>query len=302
MTILNSNKMHGIIITNQELGHNVYKLKRLTEEGKKLGISLSHYVNDGTLAIIENGNNIINLPKCDFIIYLDKDIYLARILEKAGYRLFNKADFIKICDDKMLTNIMCANANIKMPKTIAGPLFYSQELKEENMEFLKTVGTKLGFPLVFKKVYGSLGTGVFLVNNAKELASLYTKYCREPLQFQEYISSSYGRSIRVLVIDGKIVGAFQRFNENDFRSNFGQTASSKEFKLNDKFIKETNKIIDLFNIEYAGIDFLFGEDDEPVLCEINSNAFFEEFEKITKINVAKLFMVMVERKINNEQK
>lgn len=294
--------MNGIIITNQDIGHNAYKIKRFTEEGNKLGISLSHFINDGSLAVIKDNNIQINLPKCDFIIYCDKDIYLARLLERSGYRLFNKPDFIKMCDDKMLTNIMCANEGIKMPKTIAGPLFYSPVLKEENLRFLKGLGEELGFPLVMKKVYGSLGTGVFLVNNATELASLYSEYCRQPLQFQEYISSSFGKSVRVLIIDGNVVGAFERYNTEDFRSNFGSTATSKEFKLDEKFLEASLKIKDLFNIEYAGLDFLFGEDGEPVLCEINSNAFFEEFEKITNVNVAKLFMEMVKRKIKDEQK
>ena len=75
--------MNGIIITNQDIGHNAYKIKRFTEEGNKLGISLSHYINDGSLALIKNDELEIKLPKCDFVIYLDKDIYLARILEKA---------------------------------------------------------------------------------------------------------------------------------------------------------------------------------------------------------------------------
>ena len=285
--------MNGIIITNQDIGHNAYKIKRFTEEGNKLGISLSHYINDGSLALIKNDELEIKLPKCDFVIYLDKDIYLARILEKAGYRLFNKADFIKMCDDKALTNIMCASSNIKMPKTITGPLFYSPKLEEKNLRFLDVVSKELGYPLVLKKVYGSLGTGVFLVNNKEELIRLYSEHCREPLQFQEYIKTSYGKSVRVLVLDGEILGAFERYNTSDFRSNFGSTATSKEFELPESFKEITSRISSLFNIEYAGIDLLFGEKDEPVLCEINSNAFFEEFEKVTHINVAKKFMEMV---------
>lgn len=289
--------MNGIIITNQDIGHNAYKIRRFTEEGNKLGISLSHYINDGSIAVIKDNNITIKLPKVDFIIYLDKDIYLARILEKKGYRLFNKADFIKMCDDKMLTNIMCADHDIKMPKTIPGPLFYSPKLVESNLNFLNDVIDELGLPLVMKRVYGSLGLGVYLVNTKEELIRLYKENCRQPIQFQEYISSSYGKSLRVLVIDGKVIGAFERYNEYDFRSNFGKTASSKEYPLMGKFLELANKITKLFDIEYAGIDLLFGENDEPVLCEINSNAFFEEFEKTTKINVAKIFMEMVKRKV-----
>ena len=293
--------MNGIIITNQEIGHNAYKIKRFSEESLSLGINLTTYVNDGTLAIIKDNEVKINLPKADFVIYLDKDIYLARLLERNGIRLFNNADFIKMCDDKMLTNIMCSNIGVRMPKTIAGPLFYSPELKEENLKFLDTVEEELGYPLVFKKVYGSLGTGVYLVKDKKQLVELYKENCRQPLQFQEYISTSFGRSVRVLIIDKKIVGAFERYNTNDFRSNFGKTATSKEFELPDNFKRLVNRLISEFDIEYAGVDLLFGEDNKPVLCELNSNAFFEEFEKITKINVAKLFMEMVYKKVKHEQ-
>ena len=117
--------MNGLIIVNQTIGHNQYKIDRFQHECKLRGIGLDVFVNDGTLAKIENGEVAINLPKADFVFYLDKDIYLARLLEKANYRLFNRADFIKMCDDKMLTFIQCTNQDIRMPKTIAGPLVYT---------------------------------------------------------------------------------------------------------------------------------------------------------------------------------
>ena len=289
--------MNGIIITNQEIGHNVYKIKRYKEEFSKLGISLDVFVNDGTLAMIKDNELSINLPKCDFIIYLDKDIYLARILEKAGYRLFNKVDFIKLCDDKALTNIACASRGIKMPDTITGPLFYSQELKEENFKFLDDVIAKLGLPLILKRVYGSLGLGVYLIKTKEELIEAYKEHCRAPILFQKYVGSSYGVSARVIIIDKKVIGGFIRYNKTDFRSNFGDNASSRPLKEGDKCFKLASYIAQELDIEYAGIDFMFLESGEPILCEINSNAFFEEFEKVTGINVAKEYALMIKRKI-----
>lgn len=293
--------MNGIIITNQEIGHNVYKIKRYKEEFSKLGISLDVFVNDGTIAMIKDSELKVNLPACDFIIYLDKDIYLARILEKAGYRLFNKADFIKLCDDKALTNIACASRGIKMPDTITGPLFYSQELKEENFKFLDDVIAKLGLPLILKRVYGSLGLGVYLIKTKEELIEAYKEHCRAPILFQKYVGSSYGVSARVIIIDKKVVGGFIRFNKTDFRSNYGDNASSRPLKEGDKCFKLASYIAKELDIEYAGIDFIFLESGEPILCEINSNAFFEEFEKVTGINVAKEYALMIKRKIYEQE-
>ena len=116
--------MFGIIIVNQSIGHNQYKIDRFVPEFKSRGIDIEVFINDGTLATINNGDIVINLPKADFVLYMDKDIYLARKIEKAGYRLFNNADFIKLCDDKALTYIRCANEGINMIKTITGPLVY----------------------------------------------------------------------------------------------------------------------------------------------------------------------------------
>ena len=293
--------MNGIIIINQEVGHNVYKIKRYKEEFSKLGISLDVFVNDGTLAMIKDSELKVNLPACDFIIYLDKDIYLARILEKAGYRLFNKADFIKLCDDKALTNIACASRGIKMPDTITGPLFYSQELKEENFKFLDDVIAKLGLPLILKRVYGSLGLGVYLIKTKEELIEAYKEHCRAPILFQKYVGSSYGVSARVIIIDKKVVGGFIRYNKTDFRSNYGDNASSRPLKERDKCFELASYIAKELDIEYAGIDFIFLESSEPILCEINSNAFFEEFEKVTGINVAKEYALMIKRKIYEQE-
>ena len=296
--------MNGLIIVNQDLGHNKYKVQRFKEEFSKLNVCIDVFVNDGSLAVIRNDRIHIKLPKADFILYLDKDIYLARQLEKAGYRLFNKADFIKMCDDKMLTNIACANNNIRTPKTIAGPLFYSPKLKKENLTFLNGAMYELGMPLIVKRVYGSLGMGVYLANTKEELIKIYRKICREPIQFQEYIKESYGRTMRVIVIDQKVVGGFIRTNPSDFRSNFGPSATSKKATNCSKFFDFAEKIAKTFKIEYAGIDLLFGYNNEPILCEINSNAFFEEFEKITKINVAKKYAAFIVKqiKLEHEQK
>ena len=293
--------MDGLIVVNQSIGHNQYKIDRFVEEFNKLNVKVDILINKGDVAKIENGKIFINIPRYDFVIYLDKDIYLARLLEKDGYRLFNKADFIKICDDKMLTLICCANEGFPIIKTLPSPLVYVDELEDKHYEFLDHVVEEVGLPLVAKKVYGSLGEGVYLINSKEQLKQFYKKSFRNPLLFEEYVSSSKGRSLRALVIDQKVIGIIERDNPNDFRSNFGTENYSKNYEKNEKCWDFAQKIADYLKIEYAGIDFLIDENNNPVLCEINSNAFFEEFEKTTKINVAELFVKMVIKKVKDEQ-
>lgn len=292
------NSMNGIFIVNQEIGHNAHKVERLTEEFEKIGVGIEVFVNNGTLALIRENHIQINLPKADFVVYMDKDIYLARLLERAGYRLFNRPDFMKLCDDKMLTFIACANNGIIMPTTISGPLVY-YGLKDTHLNFLESVENELGYPMVVKKVYGSLGEGVYLVKDHEELSKLYVEICRNPIVFQKYISSSAGKSIRVLIIDGKVFGAFIRKNVYDFRSNYGEKASGENVEDISRYEEFAGRIIKLFDIEYAGIDLLDNE-GQLMLCEMNSNAFFEEFESITRLNAAKAVVDMIIKKVQLE--
>ncbi len=292
--------MYGLIIVNQTLGHNSYKIKRFQEEFPKLVITFDVFVNNGTLCEIKDGNIIINLPKADFVIYLDKDYYLATMLEKCGYRLFNSSNFLRMCDDKNITLIECANHGIKSVDTIPSPLIYSNSLKSENYLFLDKVIERFGLPLVMKKVYGSLGEGVYLAHSKQELYDLYGECFRYPLLFEKYLETSKGKSLRVLVVDEKVIGIIERNGSDDFRSNYGAKTYSKNIKNPTIYIDFAQKIANLLHIEYAGIDLLYGDNNEPVLCEINSNAFFEEFEKTTSINVAKMVGEMILRKCGKQ--
>lgn len=295
--------MTGIIIANFEQGKPsseiVNKIKRLKEEFGLLNIVIEVIYNDGTLAVVKDGQIQIKIKECDFVVYLDKDKYLAKLLTKAGYRLFPRADFIEICDDKMLTHIALANNNIPMPKTYAGPLIYYPD-RMTDFSFINKLEKLIGYPLVIKPVHGSLGKDIKYVQNRDSFIEKFKELAHLPLIFQEYISAQYGRSVRVMIIDHEILGSYSRINKMDFRSNYGQEASSEPFELDEKFRELSLKIANLLDIEYAGIDFLFGEKGEPILCEINSNAFFKEFEKTTNINVAGAFAAMIVNKVMKE--
>ena len=189
-------KYCGLIIINRfygEANHKVEnKVSRLKEEFNLLDCDVDLLVNDGKIAYIENGEVKTNLKNYDFIIYLDKDKYLARLLEKAGFLLVNRPDFIEICDDKMLTHIALANHDIKMPKTISGPLIMEDNFDEE---IINNVESQLSYPLLIKGVYGSLGLNMAYIDSRETLIKEYRKFMNQPLIFQEYISSSRGNAI-----------------------------------------------------------------------------------------------------------
>lgn len=284
--------MKALIITNKNIKKSQYKIDRLIFESKKLDIDFDIKINDGTLSFInEEDINITKLKEYKFVIYLDKDFYLASLISKSGIPCFTNGEFLHICNDKGLTYIYGLNHQIKMVKTIFSPLRFSS-LDDVDYALIDFASSQFNYPFIIKKAFSSLGEGVFLVSNYDEAKNIYNKYFKDTLLFQEYISSSKGKSLRVLIIDGKIFGAILRENNDDFRSNYSIGTFSLNYELNDKEISIINHIIDVYKINYAGIDFLFDESNNLLLLEINSNALFYEFEKITNKNVALEFLKM----------
>ena len=60
----------------------------------------------------------------DFVVFLDKDILLAKFLKNKGIRIFNDPVVIETCDNKANQYIELSKHGIPMPKTIIAPKVY----------------------------------------------------------------------------------------------------------------------------------------------------------------------------------
>ncbi|MCQ2462669.1 MAG: RimK family alpha-L-glutamate ligase [Clostridia bacterium] len=258
---------------------------RLAAELKKLGVQAQIIKNDRFLCCVDGGRLINRLEGYDFCIYLDKDKYVSAMLEKSGLRLFNSHEAIRICDDKFDTFIRLSENGINMPLTLPGLLCYSsdEKIKEDTVDIIER---ETGYPVVVKHCYGSLGEGVFLCRNRGELTKKMQEVKMLPHLFQKFISSSSGTDIRVIVIGGRVVAAMKRESKTDFRSNIELGGKGESFVLPDDFRLISENAARIIGLDYCGIDLLIGQNGEPVLCEVNSNAFFGGIEKVTGINVA----------------
>ena len=289
--------MKGFILVNAYSKNEeyLYQANRLKEEFAIKGVNIDIIEGGNHLLYIENNNIKVNISEYDFCIFWDKDKYVLEMLEKIGMPTFNSNYAISMCSDKMLTHIALADKGIPMPKTYAGLLCYLKdaEVKPEMLDFAET----LGYPLVIKESYGSLGKGVYLANNREELSEIMEKVKCKPHIIQEFIKTSYGRDVRVIVIGGEVVGGMLRQGNNDFRSNIGAGGTGEVFPLTEEMKQLALKVSDALGLDYCGMDMLFGENG-PIICEVNSNALFCAFEKVTKINVAKKYVEYILNKIN----
>ncbi|CUH92481.1 ATP-grasp domain-containing protein [Herbinix luporum] len=258
--------------------------KYIYEAAKRQGIDLEQKT---------NAQLLIDLPfkektgsSADFILFWDKDVRLAKYLEMKGYKVFNSSDSIYACDDKSKTHILLAGAGIVMPRTIIAPMTYNN-IGYTNTGFLDEVADKLGFPLVVKECFGSFGQQVYLVNDFNELTVKVKQLGAKPMLFQEYIRSSHGRDIRLQVVGDKVVAAMYRYSDNgDFRANLTIGGKMKSYEPTKEQCDLAIKSCKILGLDFAGVDILFGKDEEPMVCEVNSNAHFKNIYDCTGVNVA----------------
>lgn len=281
--------MKGLAILN---AHKIYPsskhfYERMRDEFAKYGVELSYAQNDEILACVNSESTIsCKVKDNDFILYIDKDPYVLAMLDKLGVRVFDKEESIRLCDDKMLTYITLSGNGIRMPKSIAGPLNYSNEVSET---FITNLTAVLSLPLVAKLNFGSMGSNVYLINTVDELRNFEQVHRFDPRLYQEFISASRGKDYRLIVINGKFVAGMMRKNDNDFRSNIGAGGMGISVEIPANYIEIAEKAAKILKLDYCGVDIL-DDNGSPVLCEVNSNAFLAGIEKTTGINVAKAYV------------
>lgn len=271
----------------------LYQPRRLKEELEKLGVGVQ--IKRNILPAGLTGGRVDVQPFGDFCVYLDKDKYAGMLLEKAGMRLFNCAAAVAACDDKMATFSALAGKGIPFPDSYFAPLCYSNEPVSEAL--LEGVAEKLGFPLVVKTCYGSLGKGVYLAENRHELARIARELQHTPHLFQKFIASSRGRDVRVIVIGGQARVAMLRTSNGDFRSNIELGGRGEPFPLDSDLKELSAKVAAALRLDYCGIDFLFDGKGGYTVCEVNSNAFFGGMERVTGYPVAEEYAKYIVKEV-----
>lgn len=229
------------------------------------------------------GERICGEDRPDFVLFWDKDIHLARRLEKEGLRLFNSAGAIEICDNKILTAV-ALDGKVKTPRTIISPKTF-EGVGYKRQEFVKNATRVLGLPLIIKEAYGSFGAQVYLANTLDEAKEIVTSLGHKDFIMQEFIAESRGRDVRVNVVGGRVVSAMERYNEKDFRSNISNGGSMKKIDLGKDMEAVAIAATEAIGLDFAGVDVLFGKDG-PTVCEVNSNPHFKSSLECTGVDMS----------------
>lgn len=200
------------------------------EKCKEKGIDLS-------LQIVEDGIDFSRLPHIAIVRTMNPE--LSEKLEGMGVKVCNSSFISRIANDKWNTYEYLHKNGIRLMDT-----------------YLVTDSfTPPYYPMVLKPCMGKGGRDVEIVNNYGEFCA-YREKVREKTIAQK-VASDKGKDLRVYVVGNRIIKGMLRVSEEDFRSNFCLGGKAIEYELNDWEREEIEKVISLFNISYAGLDFIF---------------------------------------------
>jgi len=288
-------KYSGWIIRNGHITSNKFTelFDMLQNAAMKSGLEARIVNHHELVPVIDNGRPKLvgkySNEKPDFILFWDKDVRLARHLENMGFRLYNSAGAIENCDDKSLTHQVLSKYGISMPKTITSPLLFPN-CDLTDFTFYQYVEEELGYPFVMKEVYGSFGMQVYLVRNHVEFMEKVNQLKHKPHVYQEFIQSSSGKDIRLHVVGDEVVATMMRKSESDFRANVTNGGKMYQYTPTKEQAALAVKSAKLLGADFAGVDLLFGENDEPIICEVNSNAHMKNILSCTGIDVSEFIM------------
>lgn len=287
----------GILIVNAFLNATKYTeiYEWLSTAAKKVDIDLKVMANAEFMAM-PNCNKIIPpVPENDFILFWDKDIHLAEAFSRNGYKVFNNPEAIAYCDNKALTFERLAG-KVRMPKTIRIPMTFTN-IGYKNFDFLDVIEKELGYPFIIKECCGSFGAQVYMASDRDDAIQILNKTGGRESIAQEFIRSTKNRDIRIHTVGDKVVTSMMRYNKDDFRANITNGGAMIHYEPTDEQIKMAIEVTKLLGLDFAGVDILFGENNEPILCEVNSNAHFKNIFDCTGVNVADKIMEYISQQI-----
>ena len=278
---------------------NLYSTKRLIEAGKKKGHEMI----------------VIDHTKCDLVIEKKKPIIIYKneriqgidgVIPRIGASVtfFGTAvvrqfEMMKIFTatesqalvrsrDKLRSLQILARAGLDLPKTVFSN--YSKNVSN----IVDKVG---GAPLVIKLLEGTQGLGVVLADNKNSAESILEAFngLKARVIVQEFIKEAKGADIRVVIVDGVVVGAMKRQGkEGEFRSNLHRGGSAEIFQLSDEEENAALKAAKSMGLGIAGVDMLQSARG-PLILEVNSSPGLEGIENATGKDIASQIIKYVER-------
>jgi len=298
--------MRGWLLFHNPLDEAVpeaWEIGRFLEAGRARGVDLSVLHPRDFELIVETERDWRaeydgkKLPRPDFIIPRTGSetsyftLAVLRLFERQGVTMINNSTAVESCADKLETLQLLAAAGLAIPRTILAKFPVDVDLIER----------ELGFPVVVKTLRSTRGAGVLLCQNREQFDDLANLLGDanpgSDFIFQQYIRTSHGRDVRLLVIDGQVAAAMERRAANGgFKSNISLGGKGEKIDPPPEMAQLAIDTAKALGLDVAGVDILFDEAGYRI-CEANSSPGFMGLEGACSISVPDLVLDAVARRL-----
>jgi len=198
-------------------------------------------------------------------------------LQSHGIQVVNPPKAVECAVDKYLTTTRLAAAGLPVPDT------WACEDEETSLAAFEA----LGRDVVVKPLFGAEGRGILRLSDPDLALRTFRTLSRiqSVLYIQKYVDHP-GQDIRVIVLDGKVLGGMRRSNPTDFRTNISRKATAEPVELTPEQCDWALRASAAIGTRIAGIDLLYDRAGLGYVIEVNGVPGWKAFSQTTNIDVA----------------
>lgn len=276
--------MKGYLIEKYNNMASAYSCRRLVEEAEKVGVGLrmvgaldSFVVPEGVV------NQGVVLDECDVVVNRYKYGKVKNAINALASHCYNKCE----------VNDIYVNKYEQLQRLSSSSFIVPRYLLSSSSASFEWIVQSVGLPFVAKGLERSMGQEIFLVENKEEYEALQRDFpVDKEWLFEECITTSLGRDLRLFAIRGNAVACMQRTSTDDFRANVARGANVTDYGLSGELCSIAKDVYLQSNLDFVGIDLLFGKEGY-VFCEVNITPGLEGIEQASGVNVAREIMTMI---------
>ncbi len=278
----------GILIFSTPKFEQYTGVERLTQAAQEMGHTVVHlyepFFNLSGDEIWYEGKKMLDvdviIARPNFIEEPGLHAHVVRALLNKGHRVINGLLSYGPVKNKIEQIQAFDHYGLPYPKSIIS----------KQPEFAKDAARRLGFPVIIKVAFGTVGSGVFYADSEETFQPIVDYLGirdRNPVIIQKFIAEADRKDLRIFVVGDEIVAAMERTApERDVRANATHGGIGSPVELSDAEKTLALNIARGFQLEIAGVDLIRSKNG-PLVLEVNANPGFAELERATDIDVAR---------------
>lgn len=207
------------------------------------------------------------------LIFQETASNLFRRAEERGVKVLNQVLSIEMADDKVSTFKRLLGQSIPQITTDIIPL---------EIEAMRNCLARFGNAVVFKMPHGGQGRWVRLAKSDSDIKNIFDEFLRErvvPIVAQPFIEEAQGKSLRLIVLNGRVTASSLRMGTSDWRSNIALGGTQVKYDPTNEEKKIAILASKSLGLKFAGVDLIHTRNGTKVI-EVNACPDFTSMETI----------------------